>query len=195
MLRRSAAVVEGTVQEISYSYDEQRGPRTISKIAIDDVYLGDHPGGTVELAMFGGPTPDGRYISSSIGSEFVVGGRYVLFLTNSRWSVTPLEAPALRIAEASGREVLTNESNQTLTGLEPEGLLFGPAPTLLAAAGTLDRSELKRLLAEATADERVAPAGAFSKAPTMPSNNWRVSPGSRSTYTPTPGGATPTLIK
>jgi hypothetical protein len=187
--------VEGTVQGISYSYDEQQGPRTISKFAIDHVYLGDDPGTSVDLAMFGGPAPDGRFYSSSIGSDFVVGGRYILFLTNSRWSNTPLEAPALRIGNAFGREVLTDDSNHALVGLEPEGLRFGPTPTDLGAAGTLDRSELKRLLLEAAAEEQVAPGGAFSKSPTMPTSDWRVAPGSAPIQTPISNGAAPALTK
>lgn len=194
MLRRSAAVVEGTVQSITYTYDEQLGPRTVSQVAIESVYLGDNPGNTVELAMFGGPAPDGRYYSTSIGSEFVVGGRYILFLTNSRWSVSPLEAPALRVSSTRGREVLTDGSNQPLTGLEPEGLHFDETARL-GVGGTLDRSELKRLLAEASADERVVPGGRFRESPTMPTDNWRRTPASPPAGMPANADATPGLTK
>ena len=197
ILEQSAAVVEGVIQNVSFEYDERKGPRTVSTLKIDAVYAGAKPNDMIRLSMFGGPTDDGQIISTSVFMNFIVGARYIVFLRNGEWFYSPATAAALRVDSSLGREVLADSDGRVLQGLTPEGLHFGPkqvfsevdAPSAnqirttavanlspQSLTGTLNRSDFKRLLAEAITAEAVEPRGEFIEAPESNRTSWNKVP-------------------
>ena len=198
ILKRSAAVVQGVAEEMKYEYDENTGPRTVVTFKVSTVHAGRYDGDTAVLRMFGGPTPDGDFVSTSVSHDFVKGALYVLFIRNDSWFYMPLVAEALRIEHVHRREVLVGRHGFALKGLSPEGLEFGrerlvaegrpngmfharalaspPADSdPSAVAGTLDVAALTALLHEAISGEGVAPSGRFNATP-LQRINWRNTP-------------------
>jgi hypothetical protein len=62
ILRQLDAVVQGNVAEISYTYDDCLGPRTIVNVQNVTTLLGNEHTGSLELKILSGPLPDGRWV-------------------------------------------------------------------------------------------------------------------------------------
>src|SRR5690606_32057317 len=86
----SAAVVEGEVTEIFYTYDEREGPRTVVTLSGVSVHLGEYEEDFVDIAYLGGPLPDGRYLNVSELPTFAFGQRYLVFLHEGGWFYSPV---------------------------------------------------------------------------------------------------------
>jgi len=204
VLTRSAAVIEGIVRDIKYSYDEHTGPRTVVSLDVTKVHAGTYDEPRVELRMLGGPTPDGRFMSTSETVDFAIGKTYIVFLTNQSWFYSPMPAAPLRVERVAGKEVLLNPQGHPMTGLSPRGLRFGyetvfqnsiassrttiqttTANPRLVVAGSLDRAGFGRVLREAIAAEGVSPSKKFNPLPEDRGPNWRVE------KTAPPSAATP----
>lgn len=190
----SSAIIEAQVDHVSYSYDVHIGPRTVVDLRVTNLIAGELATDHLSVPMFGGPTPDGRFMSMSLKVNFAVGRRYVLCLLNFPWFYTPFAGEPLRVQSVGGREILVSQSGFVVTGLSPRGLQFSPvrlypgadpsnfegadqtaiegAPAE-AVAGALDRQDLFRLLKEGMAIENITPSGTFTEAPVQ-RENWAI---------------------
>lgn len=182
-ITQTAAVIEGTVAEIRHEYSDAEGPWTLVVLRDVKSHLGQAPA-ELTLRHFGGPLPNGRHLVATELPVFVADQRYVVFLRNTAWNLSPVVADyALRVARFEGTEVLVNTDGLALTGVGPMGLLFGEAlfegPQLdgraprarpdrrLAALqrAPLDRSGLLQRLGSELGSRGLAVGGRFNERP------------------------------
>jgi hypothetical protein len=187
---QTAAVIEATVAELRNEYREAEGPWT--RVVLRDVVvhlggpgaLGGSGGGgprTLELWQFGGTLPSGRMMVAAELPVFVAGQRYVLFLRNTSWNVSPIVGElALRVEKAAGAEVLVTSAGHPVVGVTAAGpalgaALFEPAPyggggvavkrgadgkEVAVAAGALDRRGFLAAVKTQLAQQKLAVSGA-----------------------------------
>lgn len=189
-LAQTAAVVEGTVRELRAEYNDAEGPWT--RIVLGDVQVhlgalpkaeGGSPARSLELWQFGGSLPNGRLVVAAELPVLLKGKRYLLFLRNTEWNVSPIVGPwALRVEPLGSGEALVTSDGQAVLGAGEAGLtlgaaLFEPAPldgsaakprpaaTATAAASLPDRAALLRALAAAMTAQRLQASGIFLPRP------------------------------
>lgn len=122
---QTAAVLEGVVTDIQYDYTEEEGPWT--RVILSDVqaHFGSAPP-LVEIRHFGGPLPNGSLMIASEIPAFVKGYRYVVFLRNTAWNVSPVVGNlALRVETVDETEVLVNSDGQAVTEVSLGGVQVG----------------------------------------------------------------------
>jgi hypothetical protein len=127
---QTAAVIEGTVSELHYEFSDEDGPWT--RIVLGDVqhHLGSASGklGKLELRQFGGLLPNGRMMVAAELPIFVQGQRYLVFLRNTAWNLSPVVGSlALRVDAVGGTEVLVNTDGHPVVEVGPGGPGFGAA--------------------------------------------------------------------
>lgn len=122
-LEQTAAVVEGTVTAISYSFDDQLGPRTNVTFGSLASRVGSlKPSTTLTLPFYGGPSADGTsFYAAAHVARFVQGAKYVLFLANHDWFFSPvLSNNAFRVETVGGRDILVDSDGMGVTGVSVE---------------------------------------------------------------------------
>ena len=65
LLPQLYAIVRGKVTDISYDYLDCQGPRTVVKLSRIETLIGEKVDSEIELRTFGGPLPNGNYVSAS----------------------------------------------------------------------------------------------------------------------------------
>ena len=90
LLPQLYAVIRGTVADISYDYLDCQGPRTVVKLHNVETLIGERVGDDIELRTFGGPLPNGNYVSASELPRYVADTSYVVFLRNTDWRFSPV---------------------------------------------------------------------------------------------------------
>jgi hypothetical protein len=146
-LAQTAAVVEATVAELRDEYRDAEGPWTRVVLGDVKVHAGSAPE-ALELWQFGGVLPNGRLMVAAELPAFVAGKRYLLFLRNTAWNVSPIVGQlALRVEQLGGVEVLVTSDGQAVTGLDASGAvlgasLFSPAYARTTPAATAPLSAL-----------------------------------------------------
>jgi hypothetical protein len=125
-LRKTATVVEGVVEDISYDYDKAMGPRTLYRFKRIETHLGKFADEQFTVNIFGGPLPDGTFVRTSELPELVYGGTYVLFLINEAWFYSPLVSPdlALRRETVQGKKILVDVMGRPVSAIGPSGIGF-----------------------------------------------------------------------
>jgi hypothetical protein len=126
-LAQTAAVVEGTVAELGGEYNDAEGPWT--RVVLRDVkaHLGSAPR-QLELWQFGGFLPNGRMMVAAELPVFSKGARYVIFLRNTAWNLSPVVGLyAFRVESVDGVEALIGSDGQPLVGLDAAGPRYGAA--------------------------------------------------------------------
>ena len=136
------AIVEGDVSDIAYSYQDCEGPRTRVVLRNVRTLLGEPHDATLNLQMFGGPLPDGRFVEASELPAFAIGAHYVIFLRNTDWRFSPVITNlALRVERIAGRDVLVTSDGFGVTGVSDTRVETATpaltAPAGLHAAGTI----------------------------------------------------------
>jgi hypothetical protein len=119
---QTAAVVEGTVSKIDYEYTDADGPWTV--ITFSDVKA-RHGKSAQEISVrqFGGRLPNGQYIVASHLPVFVEGKRYIMFLRNTAWNMSPIVGDfALRLETVNGKEMLVNTDGKAVVGFASGGI-------------------------------------------------------------------------
>ncbi|MBC7789612.1 MAG: hypothetical protein H7Z74_06680 [Anaerolineae bacterium] len=112
------AIVQADVRDISTAFDRCEGPRTVLHLRNVRSLLGHPHAGDMELRVFGGPLPDGRYARASESPRYVAGRRYLLFLFNTDWRFSPVIADlAFRLEPVARREVLVSPDGHGVTGV------------------------------------------------------------------------------
>lgn len=146
-LGQTAAVVEATVVELRDEYRAAEGPWTRVVLGDVKVHAGAAPRG-LELWQFGGLLPNGRLMVAAELPSFVAGKRYLLFLRNTAWNLSPIVGQlALRVEKVGNVEVLVASDGQAVTGLDASGpvlgaSLFASAHGRVAPAATADLAAL-----------------------------------------------------
>ncbi|WP_375757874.1 hypothetical protein [Corallococcus exercitus] len=145
---QTASVVEGEVTDVRSEYSPRTGPWTVVTLGDVRAHLGAAPR-ELRLKQAGGLLPDGRQLVVSHVPRFVRGARYVVFLRNTGWSLSPvLDEHAFRVEPMGGREVLVGAEGGLVSGLGSEGVrqtapvfetvdLMGARPALRAEAQAL----------------------------------------------------------
>lgn len=124
---QTAAVVECLVADIQYEYSEEEGPWTRVTLSDCQAHFGS-ASPLVEIRHFGGPLPNGRMLVAAELPAFVKGKRYIVFLRNTAWNVSPVVGDlALRVETVDGTEVLVDSAGQVVTEVGPRGIELGPA--------------------------------------------------------------------
>jgi hypothetical protein len=192
IIRQTAAVVEADVSDVSYTYTDAEGPRTVFRLTNVRTLFGAPQGGVLELKTFGGPLPDGKFLMSPDVAQLRKGARHVLFLRNVPGELSPIvnDALALRLEKVRGRTVMVNSEGHVLARLTAEGCQFSGtrvthespfraevAPRLRAdlpadlATNAASRDDLVASLREFTAARGMRFAGRAVLAP-APSDLW-----------------------
>jgi hypothetical protein len=120
VLDQTAAVVQGTVASVSESYNEQDGPRTLVTLSELSVLWGEVKSSNISLKLFGGPVPGRRGRVDEVHiPTFVRGKRYVVFLSNRDWRLSPVTARQSFIIErVQGKDILVTTDGYAVSGID-----------------------------------------------------------------------------
>jgi hypothetical protein len=121
-LAQTSAIVEGTVASITYTFDEApgEGPREVVKLVDVEVHVGgggvlEHP---IELLLLGGYLPDGDILFVSHMPVMSVGKRYVMFLRNTYWKLSPIVLDFyFRRETVQARQILVDQNGYAVTDI------------------------------------------------------------------------------
>ena len=128
MLSQTAAIVEGDLSDVQFTYDDCAGPRTNYVLTNARTLAGSTVPSQVKISILGGPMPDGSWIKVSELPRLALDSHYVVFLRKSDWTFSPVVANLIfRRETIGGREVLIHPDGQLVTGWNDSG------PTLSAA--------------------------------------------------------------
>jgi hypothetical protein len=117
------AVLEGTVEDVRFDYDECGGPRTVIRLNTVETLLGGRHESGLELRTFGGPLPNGNFMSASELPRYVLGARYLLLLRNTDWRFSPVIGHlAFRLESIGNKRVLINTAGFAVTGVDASGI-------------------------------------------------------------------------
>jgi hypothetical protein len=193
-LRNTAAIVEADVTELSYTYDDHRGPRTVATLKNMTCHRGALPAyDKLELSTMGGPLPSGEFLHVTHTPQFVVGSRVLVFLTNKPWLISQVYADSwvYTIMQHNGRKLLVHDDGTAVVsiGLGPErGSPLATFADLASAARNVPPSgvaaarsalDVKQLLDGIDAAGRqygLTVSGALDMHPTVPPTGWNILP-------------------
>jgi hypothetical protein len=125
MIAQTAAVVEASVEDVQADYDEAEGPRTVttlSRITVHIGALGSATPATIPIRSFGGALPDGREIFATHVPSFLPGKRYLVFLRNTAWTLSPVTfGLAFRLETVGDVPVLVDAQGRLVQGITERG--------------------------------------------------------------------------
>lgn len=108
LLKRTAAVIEGEVADISFEFDDWNGPVTVIALESVETHLGPFDSTSVQLRLAGGPLPNGRWMEVSELPVFRMATRYLVFLRRGPWHYDP-RVESLMVAKVDGVDRLATE--------------------------------------------------------------------------------------
>jgi hypothetical protein len=120
VIDQTAAVVTGLVTNVNETYNEREGPRTLVTLSSLAVLWGSFDASTVTLKMFGGTVPGhrGRVDETHIPT-FVDGKRYVVFLSNRDWRLSPVTArQAYLIERVHSKDLVVTFDGHAVFGID-----------------------------------------------------------------------------
>lgn len=122
-IRQTSAVIEGTIEALDAEFADDTGPWTRVTFSDVKVHFGKLPLEKLSFVRRGGEYPDGRMLLVSHSPEFVRGGRYLVFLRNTSWNLTPVVGEyAFRFEKAEdGRELLIAPDGGAVIDFDAEG--------------------------------------------------------------------------
>lgn len=130
--KQTAAIVEGTVVAVENDYSDTTDAWT--KITLSDlkthrgsVSTGAEPK-TITILQRGGEAPGGVLVRVSHISNFTIGERYILFLRNTAWNMSPYVGAPLRVAQADGKQFLVEPGQRPLVSVSSSQLVFSRDP-------------------------------------------------------------------
>ncbi len=123
LVEQTAALVEGVITRVENEYSEDTGPWTVYVLNEVVSHLGT-VGRGVCIRQAGGTYPDGRRSFPSSFTPMAVGGRYVVFLRNTKWHLSPvLGGLAFRVEQLlDGTEVLVDSEGGILEDVTANGV-------------------------------------------------------------------------
>lgn len=154
IIGQTGAVIEATVAESVNDYSEENGPWTTYALSDVVVHLGTFPKGML-IRQVGGTYPDGKRLGCSAVVPLAEGERYLLFLRNGNWTLSPVLAQlVLRITQVGQREVIALPHGSVAVGFNSSGIVESEVvlerkegngeADRLAPAATLPTSALAR---------------------------------------------------
>jgi hypothetical protein len=132
-LANTAAIVEGSVKEVTYTFDEKAGPRTVAMLTDVRADFGNYDRSSLALATLGGPISEKQALFIPELPRLTQETRYLVFLTNVDWFFTPVvENYVFRLEIGPrGTEILIAPSGQAVMGLSAEkGLELSEDPVV-----------------------------------------------------------------
>lgn len=124
-LAQGAALVEGTVGTIEFSYDEVRGPRTNVEFFVEQVHEGAVPSEHLTLSIFGGFLPTGKFVTTSETPIFATGQRNLLLLTSQSAFWSPIvPGYGFVIEDVDGEATLVGDGGGALLSIGVLGPRF-----------------------------------------------------------------------
>lgn len=125
---QTAAVVEGQVTDISYEFNERDGPWTTVVLSDVRAHFGSAPE-RLEIRQLGGPLPDDTVLVVTHLPEFIEGERYVVFLRNTVWNLSPVVGDfALRVEAVGDNEALVTTDGHAVLAIDAQGMEVTEAP-------------------------------------------------------------------
>jgi hypothetical protein len=131
-MSNTAAVVEGRVTEITYTYDPTAGPRIVATLSDVTTHFGSFGDRTLRAATLGGPISQRRWLFIPELPRPTADTRYLLFLTNVDWFYTPVVGNYIFRLELDpqGTDVLIDPSGHAVVGVSAAGLQLTRAPVV-----------------------------------------------------------------
>ena len=131
-LANTAVIVEGTVREVTYTYNDQAGPRAVATLVDVTADFGRYGDRTLDVATLGGPISRDKFLFIPELPRLTEDTRYLVFLNNVDWFFSPVvESYAFRIETGPrGTDVLISQSGHAVTGLSAEGIELTPDPVV-----------------------------------------------------------------
>ncbi len=121
-----AALVEGTVGTITFSYDDVTGPRTNVHFFVDKLHEGSIPASQLTLSVFGGYLPSGQFMTTSETPVFAEGQRCLLLLTNKSAFWSPIvPGYGFSIESVDGEDMLIGDEGRAVVSIGVLGPKFG----------------------------------------------------------------------
>lgn len=127
VLDETAAVVEGRVTSVDYTFDVREGPRSVATLEDLTVHFGTLDADSVELRTLGGPLPDGKVLHVSEMSRLTIGTRFIVLLQAGDWFLAPivgLNAFRLELDNARRDDILIGQSGTVLVDLTDQSFEF-----------------------------------------------------------------------
>jgi hypothetical protein len=127
-LLQTAAIVEGTVASLQSEYTEEMGPWTNVHLTNVVVHRGKvlpvvRQPTMLVLRQKGGEYPDGGFLVVSPLPEFIPGKRYLMFLRNTAWFLSPVVSnAALRVESIDNREILVSQGDGAVVSFSSAGI-------------------------------------------------------------------------
>lgn len=146
-LAGTAAIVEGRVADISYTYDAAAGPRTVATLQDVTTHFGRYSERRLEVATLGGPIGGRKWLHVPELPRLTEDTRYIVFLTNVDWFFNPLvEEYVFRLEPGPHGDVLIAPSGHAVLGVSLEGLELSPEPVVDTQVELLTPNAKPRLL-------------------------------------------------
>jgi hypothetical protein len=138
------AIVQGDVEDITFDSQECEGPRTVIHLSAVSTLLGDPHDSKMTLRVFGGPLPNGSFVSASELPRYVLGAHYILVLRNTDWRFSPVIGDlAFRAETIAGKQVLVDTDGHGVTGISDSGVDTA-TPQLTEPVGLNRKASLPR---------------------------------------------------
>jgi hypothetical protein len=147
-LANTAAIVEGDVARIAYTFDRTAGPRTVVTLSDLAVHFGRYADRNLDLATLGGPVDERKWLYIPELPELKEDTRYLVFLTNVDWFFNPVVAEYVFRVEPGprGADVLIAPSGHAVLGFSAEGVELSPEPVVDTQVDFLTPNAKLRLL-------------------------------------------------
>lgn len=192
---QTAAVVQGIVTDVKETYDEKQGPRTLVTLSRLTTLWGEFRSPAITLRLFGGSLPRRGRVDEMHIPTFVRGIRYVVFLSNREWRLSPVTAHQAFIVErVRNKDILVTTDGYAVYGIDdatgpirrfvvhriPDQINenFVPKIDPRVTAQMVLRAYSPREFAEDLKSwarrNSVSVSGTFNDQPYMASSNWRV---------------------
>ena len=122
-IAQTSAIVEATLDRTAVEYAPGTGPWTRFEFSNVAVHRGDFSGETLSFVQQGGLLPDGRLMVLSHVPRFIAGERYLIFLRNTSWHLSPVVGEyAFRMAYEAGRQLLIGQNEGAVVGAGEKGI-------------------------------------------------------------------------
>ncbi len=130
-LANTAAVIEGHVARMGYTYDPAAGPRTVATFDQVKTHLGRLTLPEFSVATLSGPITQNRWLYIPELPQLAQDTRYIVFVTNVDWFYSPVVADYLFRIERRAKddaEVLIAPSGHAVLDFSARGLLLSRDP-------------------------------------------------------------------
>lgn len=157
-IQQTAAIVEATLDRKVSEYTAETGPWTRYEFSKLVVHRGALDLDDLVFVQRGGFSPDGKKTILSTVHDLVEGQRYVLFLRNTSWSLSPIVGEhAYRVVEEAGQALLVGPRGRVVENFDAGGARFSAQvfarPDLIAKVAPVRLAESSLPLVAASVED------------------------------------------